>query len=266
MTPVTLTRTPGQTLYAFPAGFSLADWDTHRVLLDEGTGANTGKYTASLDESKSTLWYFFIGASQPSDWGQSKGYFDLSDAAIKGDFILTVTVTDDDTLAPIENAIVTLSRAGERTAQRTDANGVAVIAVDAATWTYAVRAAGYEGETGTVVVTGDAGVSVDMQTIVQQVIVGPDKSALIILCLDQNGDPEPNVDLDIRISQVPSGDINIAYKGTKQTATSGLDGYATLEAIKGAVYEYKRGKSDQWLRVTIGQGASTNVQSIIGAP
>jgi hypothetical protein len=81
MTPVTLTRTPGQTLYAYPAGFSLADWTTHRVLLDEGTGANTGKYTASLDESKSTLWYFFVGASQPSDWGQSKGYFDLSDAA-----------------------------------------------------------------------------------------------------------------------------------------------------------------------------------------
>lgn len=74
---VSLTRTPGQVIYAFPSNASLANWTTSRVLLVEGTGPNTGRYTASLDETISSLWYFFEGASQPANWGLSKGYFDL---------------------------------------------------------------------------------------------------------------------------------------------------------------------------------------------
>jgi hypothetical protein len=74
---VSLTRTPGQTLYAFPSTDSLANWTLSRIQLVEGTGANTGRYTASLDETISSLWYFFEGATQPANWGLSKGYFDL---------------------------------------------------------------------------------------------------------------------------------------------------------------------------------------------
>lgn len=78
---VSLTRQPGLTIYAFPdraSGYSLADWTTHRVLLTEGTGANTGHYTASLDESKSQLWWAFVGATQPADWDDEIGYFPLA--------------------------------------------------------------------------------------------------------------------------------------------------------------------------------------------
>lgn len=75
---VSLTRTPGLTVYAFPADLSLATWTTNRIFLTEGTGANTGRYTASLDETVSNLWYFFEGASQPANWSLAKGYFDLS--------------------------------------------------------------------------------------------------------------------------------------------------------------------------------------------
>jgi hypothetical protein len=78
MKNVSLARTSGQTLYAFPADLSLATWATNRILLTEGTGANTGRYTASLDEAVSDLWYFFEGASQPANWSLAKGYFDLS--------------------------------------------------------------------------------------------------------------------------------------------------------------------------------------------
>jgi hypothetical protein len=77
MKTVSIARSPGQTLFAFPANASLADWTTSRVLLVEGTEANTGRYAASLDETISSLWYFFEGASQPAHWGLSKGYFDL---------------------------------------------------------------------------------------------------------------------------------------------------------------------------------------------
>ena len=77
MKSVSITRTPGQTLYAFPQNASLASWTSARVKLDEGTGANTGLYIANLDENVSPLWYFFEGTAQPSNWAESKGYFDL---------------------------------------------------------------------------------------------------------------------------------------------------------------------------------------------
>jgi hypothetical protein len=85
---------------------------------------------------------------------------------LTGDYTLTVTVTDADTSEPIENATVTLSRTGERGAELTDVNGVAVVGLDAATWSWVVRAAGYESRTGTVVVSGDQALSVEMDGIV----------------------------------------------------------------------------------------------------
>jgi hypothetical protein len=80
MTQVSITRTPGLTVYAFPEGFSLADWTRHRVMLTEGSAPNTGIYTGSLDESKSKMWRFFVGAGQPGSWDAAKGFFDLGDS------------------------------------------------------------------------------------------------------------------------------------------------------------------------------------------
>lgn len=80
MKPVSLTRQPGQTIYAYPdmeTGFSLADWDEHAVEVVELDAPDEGIYRASLDETKSKLWRFFIGASQPANWYESKGYFPL---------------------------------------------------------------------------------------------------------------------------------------------------------------------------------------------
>jgi hypothetical protein len=185
---------------------------------------------------------------------------------LAGDYNLTVTVTDADDSAPIENATVTLSRTGERGAELTNVNGVAVVGLDAATWSWIVRAAGYESATGTVVVSGDQALSVELDGIVVETPSNPDSSVLTVLCLDELGDPEPGVDIDIRIVTVPSGDTNIAYKGVKQTATSDVNGIASLQAIKGAIYEYKRGKAEVWKQVTIGSGATTNVSSFIGSP
>jgi hypothetical protein len=164
-TPVSVTRASGLTLYAFPDlsfGFSIADWTTHRVLLTEGTGANTGIYLGNLDETKATLWRFFEGASQPT-WDQSKGYFPLPGSA--GDHVLTVTVTDSTTDDEIEGATITLSRTGQRSVGATNASGIAVLGVDAATWTYVVRAGGYASKTGTVVVSANQSLAVELDSI-----------------------------------------------------------------------------------------------------
>lgn len=84
MIDVSITRPTGQTLYAYPdltGGFSLADWTTHRVLLNPGTAPNTGIYTAQLDETKASLWRVFQGATQPSNWDASFAFFPLAEQA-----------------------------------------------------------------------------------------------------------------------------------------------------------------------------------------
>jgi hypothetical protein len=106
---------------------------------------------------------------------------------LTGDFNLTVTVTDADDSAPIENATVTLSRTGERGAELTNASGVAVVGLDAATWSYVVRAAGYESRTGTVVVSGDAALSVELDGIIATEPAVAPLCAVTLPVVDQYG-------------------------------------------------------------------------------
>lgn len=266
MKQVSITRSPGLQIYAFPdrtEGFSIADWTNHREPLIEGTGANVGIYIGELDETKATLWRVFVGASQPT-WNQDIGYVKLPGQS--GQFAITFDLEDSQDVA-IARAQITIKQSGQIVATDVSSSlGVKAFNLDAGTYTYSVTASGFESIVDqSFTVSANATISVTM-TRLSAVPVDPGKSILTILCLDQNGDAEPNVVIDIRIVEVPSGDLNVAYKGTKQTATSDSNGYATLQAIQGAVYEYKRGKSDVWSKVTIGQGASTNVQSIIGAP
>jgi hypothetical protein len=87
-----------------------------------------------------------------------------------------------------------------------------------------------------------------------------------ILMCNSAGQPEADVDVDIRIVTVPSGSTNIAYKGSKQTATSDADGIARFEVVQGSVCEWKRGRADVWSRVTIDSDSVTNVTSVIGSP
>lgn len=263
--------TPGTAVSLLNETASLADWAS-RIQMTEGTGVNTGKWSATV--TTNGRYKVFEGATQPADWEDNVGTIVVDDSLnelldrvpTSGDYTLTVNVTDASTDDEIEGATVTLSRTGQRSVGSTNASGVATLGVDAATWTYVVRAGGYASKTGIVVVSANQSLAVELDAIVLPAPSNPDTSALVILCLDANGDPEPDVSIDIRIVTVPSGDQNIAYKGTKQTATSDANGYATLQAIKGAVYEYKRGKAEVWSKVTIGSGSATNVQSVIGSP
>lgn len=60
----TLIYTSGLTLYAFPVSQDLADWETHRVELAEGTGDDAGRYTATLTAAGDHL--VFVGSDKPA--------------------------------------------------------------------------------------------------------------------------------------------------------------------------------------------------------
>jgi hypothetical protein len=94
----------------------------------------------------------------------------------------------------------------------------------------------------------------------------PLMSAVSVLCLDEQGLPASGVSVDLRVVSIPAGDTNVAYRGNKQTAISGVDGIATIEAPRGSRCQIKRGPAADWKTITIADAASTDVESIIGSP
>jgi hypothetical protein len=94
----------------------------------------------------------------------------------------------------------------------------------------------------------------------------PLMSLLTVLCLDENGMPEADVEVDLRIVTVPTGDTNIAYKGNKKTGVSDANGIAMIEAPRGSRCQIKRGPGADWKTIAIADAASTDIESIIGSP
>jgi len=178
----------------------------------------------------------------------------------------TVTITVDDGTDPLQNAIVRLTEGANSFRATTNVSGVAVFNVDDATYVVAITKSGYSYSGGSLVVDDDVPVTYSMDQVVLPPPSAPNLSVLNILCLDAAGAIEAGVAIDIRIITVPSGDQNIAYKGAKQTVVSGVNGIASLEAVRGATYEYKRGTRDVWAEVVIQDANSTDVESFIGSP
>ena len=192
---------------------------------------------------------------------------ELVNQATTGDWsiVRTFQVSGGDKVPGVRMSLVGV--AGKSATTGTD--GIATVKTDDGTFTLRVVVpAGYEDVADSSVTINGADSTATVTLVATTVTppTNPAKSALEILCLDETGEPEADVAVDIRIAVVPSGDQNVAYKGTKQTATSDANGVARLEAIKGAEYEYKRGKAEVWNRVTIGSGDTTSVSSFIGSP
>jgi hypothetical protein len=171
----------------------------------------------------------------------------IEGGGLTGDFTLTVTVTDADDSTPIENATVTLSRTGERGAEETNSSGVAVLGVDAATWSWVVRAAGYESRTGTVVVTGNQPLDVELDSIVVVPPTDPNTATLRVTCIGDDSLIDPGAVVRIRMIEAPAGQEGFGYDGTESTFTADGDGIAERLVIRGATYEIRReGTYKQW--------------------
>jgi len=178
----------------------------------------------------------------------------------------TVTITVNDGTTVLQNATVRMTEGVNTFTALTNASGVAVFNLDDATYTVSITKSGYSYTGTTLVVNGTETATYSMTAISVTPPTSPSKSAIEVLCVDENVDAESGVAVDFRIVTIPTGDQNIAYKGTKQTATSDVDGIARFEVARGSVCEYKRGEADVWQRVTVDNDSVTNVTSFIGSP
>jgi hypothetical protein len=61
---------PTQQVFAFPVGGDMANWLTLRQPMIEGSGANAGRYQATVDDSVYKVWYVYQSSSAPaySSW------------------------------------------------------------------------------------------------------------------------------------------------------------------------------------------------------
>jgi hypothetical protein len=178
----------------------------------------------------------------------------------------TVTITVNDGTTVLQNATVRMTEGANTYTATTNVSGVAVFNLDDATYTVGVTKSGYSYAGTTLVVNGTETATYSMTVVSITPPSNPSLSAIVVLCLNAAGQPEASVAIDIRIVTVPSGSQNIAYKGSKQTATSNVNGIAQFEVVQGSVCEWKRGKADVWSSVTIDSDSVTNVTSVIGSP
>jgi hypothetical protein len=166
---------------------------------------------------------------------------------LTGDYTLTVTVTDSDDSAPIENATVTLSRTGERGAELTDEDGVAVLGLDAATWSWIVRAAGYESATGVITIADDDVLAVELDGIVVDTPTDPNTATLRVTCIGEDSLIDPGAVVRIRMIEAPAGQEGFGYDGSDSTFTADSNGIAERLVTRGATYEIRReGTYKQW--------------------
>jgi hypothetical protein len=70
--------TPGTTVNLLSESESLANWSTAKIAMTEGTGANTGRWSATV--ATNGRYKVFEGTSQPSDWENNVGTIVVDDS------------------------------------------------------------------------------------------------------------------------------------------------------------------------------------------
>lgn len=178
----------------------------------------------------------------------------------------TVTITVNDGTTALQNAVVRLNEGVNTFRALTNVSGVATFNLDDATYTVAITKSGYSYAGTTLVVDGTETRTYSMTQTSITPPDGPTKTALTILCLDENGDADSGVNVSIRYVTVPTDSVDIAFPGASITKTSNGSGVATFQVIKGATIEYKRGTRDVWLEATMSDEDTTSITSFIGTP
>jgi hypothetical protein len=178
----------------------------------------------------------------------------------------TITITVTDGTDPLQNARVRLTEGANTFTALTNVSGVATLNVDDATYTVAITKSSYSFAGASLVVDGDEAETYAMTLVSVVPPVDPQLSAIEVLCLGADFQAEADVDIDFRMVTIPSGDTNKAYPGAKTTVASAANGVARFEGPRGSVIQYKRGRADVWLSVTLDSDSATNVTSFIGSP
>lgn len=155
-----------------------------------------------------------------------------------GAYTLTVTVNDGATA--LQNATVRMTEGANTFTATTNASGVAVFALDAATYAVAITKDGYQFTPTTRVVSATASQTYSMTAVT--ITPSPaDQVTGYLTTYDENGDVEADVDVTLRIKSAPS-DAGFALDSADRVATSDVNGLVEFPGMfPGARYSIWRG-------------------------
>jgi hypothetical protein len=183
---------------------------------------------------------------------------------ISGPSNLTVTVTDEDTDDPIESASVKIYRTGESGTKTTDASGEAVYTVTDNTWSYTASANGYDGATGTQVVSGDTSLSIALAAKSVSEPDDPTLATLTVKCVDRNGAIQKGIRIVVQMTKVPASSTGVAFSNAKLTDISGVDGMVSFDLTRGATYTVQRTDTGKSTSVLIPLTGAPSIESFFG--
>ncbi len=158
-------------------------------------------------------------------------------AAGSGVGAYTLTITVDDGTDPLEGATVRLTEGVTSLIATTNASGVAVFAVDAATWAVAITKDGYSFAPTTKVVAGTGSQTYSLSAVVITPPTDPTQSTVVVTIRDGAGVVVPSAQVKIRMLSPPAGGDGAAYQGSQATHTADGDGRIETALVRNATYE-----------------------------
>lgn len=154
---------------------------------------------------------------------------------------VTVTISDSESNALLNQATVRLTEGSTSAVATTNANGVATLAVDDATYRVALTKAGYAGQTASLVVDGDEDV---FYTLVAKSFASPPSAETAvgrIVTYSEQGVVESGAGVSVQVIK-GTGGKGIAADGKVWTITSNDDGLCEFAGLfKGWTYRLWRG-------------------------
>ncbi|RTL03730.1 hypothetical protein EKK58_12270 [Candidatus Dependentiae bacterium] len=160
----------------------------------------------------------------------------------RGANVVTITVTDGTN--PLQNAIVRMSSGVLSEAVSTNASGIALFALDAATYTVSITRPGYNSSTATLVVSGTTSQSYALTAGAVTPPASPLVSTGVMLVLDENQAPEANISISLQMTEGPGVD-GYALDSKVRTAVSNGSGVVQFTNLRrGATYAVWRGPAN----------------------
>jgi hypothetical protein len=161
----------------------------------------------------------------------------------RGGFLVTITVTDG--TVPIEGAFVRITSSTTDIVKDTDVDGIALFALDNASYTIMITKPLHDFILDTVVVSGVT--SPADYVLTQTTVITPSASVLVatgyMVVYDEFGELEANVPITVSMS-AGRGTAGYALDTKSRTVLSNVAGYVQFTGlIRGATYSVRRGGS-----------------------
>lgn len=224
------------------------------VALTAGTGDDVSVYTGTITGSHAGQLLFDLIAAGVVIAPRIRTIQDIAATFVilteleqiastgRGANAVTITVTDGTN--PLQNAVVRMASGALSEAITTNVSGLAVFALDAATYTVTITRAGYTSLTTTLVVTGTTNQTYALTALT----VTPPASVLVatgvMLVLDENNAAEAGISISLQMTAGPGVD-GYALDTKIRTATSNGSGIVQFANLRrGATYAVWRGPAN----------------------